>query len=42
MCAEGEHKWGHNVCMICNICGFCTGYGPGCCNEGLPGRDPGM
>jgi len=41
MCAVGDHKWGHKVCMICKFCGFCTGYGPGCCNEGLPGREPG-
>ena len=42
MCAEGEHKWSHTVCMICNFCGFCTGYGPGCSNNGLPGRSAGM
>ena len=42
MCLPGEHTWGHERCMICHFCKFCTGYGPSCCNEGLPGRDPGM
>lgn len=41
MCEEGSHAWKHDVCMICNFCGYCTGYGPGCCNEGSPGREPG-
>ena len=41
MCDDGEHKWAHNVCMVCSFCGFCTGYGPECCNEGLPGREKG-
>ena len=42
MCAEGEHKWGHGVCMICTFCGFCTGYGPDCSNGRLPRSDVGM
>ena len=42
MCEQGEHNWTHSVCMICSFCGFCTGYGPGCCNEGIPGREVGM
>lgn len=42
MCPSGDHKWAHNVCMMCKFCGYCTGYGPGCCNEGLPGREAGM
>lgn len=41
MCAPGEHKWNHSVCMICKFCGYCTGYGPGCCNQGLAERNPG-
>ena len=41
LCEEGEHKWAHNVCMVCFFCGYCTGYGPGCCNEGSAGREPG-
>lgn len=41
MCLPGEHSWGNDRCMICQFCKFCTGYGPSCCNEGLPDRDPG-
>ncbi len=41
MCAPGEHKWAHNSCLVCRFCGYCTGYGPGCCNEGEQGRSPG-
>ncbi|KAL5460457.1 hypothetical protein EMCRGX_G033908 [Ephydatia muelleri] len=41
MCSKGEHTWVQAVCMMCKFCGFCTGYGPNCCNEGLPGRVPG-
>ena len=41
MCPPGEHNWGHDVCMICKFCGYCTGYGPGCCNQGLAGRNLG-
>ena len=40
-CHKGEHMWAQAVCMMCKFCGFCTGYGPNCCNEGLPGREPG-
>ena len=41
ICDDSDHKWAHNVCMICTLCGYCTGYGFGCCNEGEPGREPG-
>ena len=41
ICAAGEHTFAHNKCMVCRFCKFCTGYGPSCCNEGLPGRDAG-
>ena len=41
VCAAGEHTFAHNKCMVCQFCKFCTGYGPLCCNEGLPGRDSG-
>ena len=41
MCPSGQHKWSDVRCMICRFCGFCTGYGPTCCNEGVAGREPG-
>ena len=41
LCADGKHKWAQNVCMICTVCEFCTGYGRGCCNDGKPDRTPG-
>ena len=42
ICDDGDHKWAHDVCMICTMCSYCTGYGFGCCNEGQPGREPGQ
>ena len=42
LCAPGEHNWSISRCMVCKFCKFCTGYGPTCCNEGMPGREPGM
>lgn len=41
MCPQGEHEWATERCLICQYCKYCTGYGPSCCNEGMPGRDPG-
>lgn len=41
MCEPGDHQWERQVCMICKVCNYCTGYGPGCCNQGLPDRIPG-
>ena len=42
MCEPGTHVWRNILCMICFFCGECTGYGPGCCRNGEPGRDPGL
>lgn len=42
ICEDGEHKWANDVCMVCTLCGYCTGYGVSCCNEGQPGRQPGQ
>lgn len=42
ICALGSHEWKEEQCLICSVCGHCTGYGEGCCNnDGRPGRDPG-
>ncbi|KAL5268418.1 hypothetical protein ACHWQZ_G002322 [Mnemiopsis leidyi] len=42
MCEPGTHVWRNILCMICFFCGECTGYGPGCCRNGEPDRDPGL
>ena len=41
ICEPGKHQWEKQVCMICKSCSYCTGYGPGCCNQGIPNRAPG-
>ncbi|XP_011407139.1 PREDICTED: E3 ubiquitin-protein ligase MYCBP2-like, partial [Amphimedon queenslandica] len=41
ICPKGEHTWTNERCLICQFCKYCTGYGPSCCNEGMPDRDPG-
>ena len=41
LCAPGDHDWSTSRCVVCKICKYCTGYGPSCCNDGLPGREPG-
>ncbi|KAJ8253382.1 hypothetical protein GJAV_G00212310 [Gymnothorax javanicus] len=28
MCPPGGHKWKLEQCMVCTVCGDCTGYGP--------------
>ena len=25
MCPNGKHKWKHDQCMVCGICGECSG-----------------
>ncbi|XP_052792731.1 E3 ubiquitin-protein ligase MYCBP2-like isoform X2 [Mya arenaria] len=43
MCAQGKHKWKLDQCMVCFVCGECTGYGLGCVNSGRrKDRNPGM
>ena len=42
MCPNGKHKWKHDQCMICTVCGECTGYGSHCVSAGRPDRNPGM
>ena len=42
MCQPGKHKWKHDQCMVCSVCGECTGYGAGCVSASRPDRNPGM
>ncbi|XP_077518796.1 MYC binding protein highwire isoform X2 [Amblyomma americanum] len=42
MCPPGRHRWKYDHCMVCTVCGECTGYGPSCIASGRPDRNPGM
>ena len=42
ICPNGRHKWKHDQCMVCAVCGECTGYGSHCVSSGRPDRNPGM
>ena len=42
MCQPGKHKWKHDQCMVCSVCGECTGYGAGCVSASRQNRNPGM
>ena len=37
ICVAGKHKWKHDQCMVCAVCGECTGYGASCVSSGRPG-----
>ncbi|XP_059502486.1 E3 ubiquitin-protein ligase MYCBP2 isoform X5 [Stegostoma tigrinum] len=41
MCPPGMHKWKLDQCMVCTVCGDCTGYGASCVSSGRPDRVPG-
>ncbi|XP_043928839.1 E3 ubiquitin-protein ligase MYCBP2 [Protopterus annectens] len=41
MCPPGNHKWKLEQCMVCTVCGECTGYGAICVSSGRPNRLPG-
>lgn len=42
LCNREKHKWKHDQCMVCVLCGECTGYGSSCVSSGRPDRNPGM
>lgn len=42
MCPPGQHKWRQDECMVCTICGECTGFGVSCISKGQPDRNPGL
>ncbi|KAE8626018.1 hypothetical protein XENTR_v10006480 [Xenopus tropicalis] len=41
MCPPRMHKWKLEQCMVCTVCGECTGYGASCVSSGRPDRVPG-
>ncbi|XP_054723026.1 E3 ubiquitin-protein ligase MYCBP2-like [Uloborus diversus] len=42
ICPAGRHQWNHDHCMVCTVCGECTGYGASCIAGGRPDRNPGL
>eukprot|EP00094_Tigriopus_californicus_P010528 TCALIF_10156-PA protein Name:"Similar to MYCBP2 E3 ubiquitin-protein ligase MYCBP2 (Homo sapiens)" AED:0.02 eAED:0.04 QI:14/0.77/0.5/1/0.88/0.8/10/0/4914 len=42
ICPADQHKWKHDQCMVCVVCGECTGYGSSCVSSGRPDRNAGM
>ncbi|GIY69151.1 hypothetical protein CEXT_121812 [Caerostris extrusa] len=42
ICPAGRHQWNHDHCMVCTVCGECTGYGASCIASGRPDRNPGL
>lgn len=30
ICNPGKHNWKHDACMVCTVCGECTGYSISC------------
>ncbi|XP_066270298.1 uncharacterized protein [Branchiostoma lanceolatum] len=41
ICSRGEHNWSRGRCMICVVCGECTGEGKLCYARGTTRRIPG-
>ncbi|KAG1690691.1 E3 ubiquitin-protein ligase MYCBP2 [Nymphon striatum] len=42
MCPPRKHKWIVDQCMVCTVCGECTGYGGSCVSSNRPERNAGM
>ncbi|CAI9731993.1 E3 ubiquitin-protein ligase MYCBP2-like [Octopus vulgaris] len=42
ICPPGKHRWRHDQCMVCTVCGECTGYGVNCISSGRFDRNPGL
>lgn len=41
-CKPGKHNWKHSVCMVCTVCGECTGYSISCLSSIRSNRKPGQ
>ncbi|CAM1315909.1 MYCBP2 (predicted), partial [Pycnogonum litorale] len=42
ICTPGKHRWAADQCMVCTVCGECTGYGASCVSSTRPDRNPGL
>lgn len=42
ICKPGKHNWKHAVCMICTVCGECTGYSISCLSSIRSNRKSGQ
>lgn len=42
ICKPGQHNWKHEVCMVCTVCGECTGYSYSCLSSIRSNRKSGQ
>nr|CAH7734761.1 unnamed protein product [Callosobruchus chinensis] len=42
LCPAGRHAWREDACMVCTVCGECTGYSIGCLSAMGAERNPGQ
>jgi len=42
ICKPGNHNWKHAVCMVCTVCGECTGYSISCLSSIRSNRKAGQ
>lgn len=42
ICKRGQHNWKHAVCMVCTVCGECTGYSISCLSSIRSNRKAGQ
>ncbi|KAL1517024.1 hypothetical protein ABEB36_000844 [Hypothenemus hampei] len=42
MCPPGNHTWHEDLCMVCTVCGECTGYSISCLSSMSADRNPGQ
>lgn len=42
ICKLGKHNWKHEVCMVCTVCGECTGYSISCLSSIRSNRKAGQ
>lgn len=42
LCPPGAHAWHEDLCMVCTVCGECTGYSISCLSSMSSDRNPGQ